>query len=87
MERDTEHLRRLCSQHCGPVADGRDTIESQAPERIERFGNAIELHGNGAIGPGILKHVTAIARQREIQPHAPGCFGKNADLVTRSGGK
>ena len=87
MERHAQHLRRLRRQHRGPIAHRRDAIELQAAQRIQRFGDAVELHRDGAIAPGIVHHVAAVGGQREIHAQAPRRIGENADLVAGGGGE
>jgi hypothetical protein len=87
MERNAEHLRRRGRQNRGTVPHCGNTIETQPAKHIDGFGNAVELHRNSAVAPGIFEHVAAIRGQRELDPQPARGIGEDPDLVAGSGGK
>ncbi len=78
-------LRSLRRQHHGAIADRRYAIELHVAQRVQRFGGPVELHGDGAIAPGIVHHMAAIRRQREVDAQTPRRVREDANLI--SGGR
>ncbi len=87
MEWSAEHLRSFRGQQGGMIAHRGHSIEMLAAENFERLRDAVEFHRDGAVSPGIVQHVAAVRRQGEVDAQAPRGIGKNANLVSRGGGK
>ncbi len=87
MKRQSEGFGGVRRQHGRPVADGRDAIALQAAERFDGFRDAVELHCDGVVAPGIVQMAAAVAGERELRPRAPGGVGEDANLVAGGRGE
>ncbi len=85
VEGNAQHLRGLRCQHRWSIADCSYAIELHVAQCVQGFGRPVELHGHGAIAPGIVHHVAAIGRQREVDAQTPRRVREDANLI--SGGR